>query len=132
MARNGRICVRPSIRVSLSATPMTVYVAREVAGDPCREGAVLEHEKKHVAVYESELAAIADETRASLAASYGKRVLHYRDRAEADRETSAALDRDMAKLLAGTAERVKERQRAVDSPEEYSRVTAACGGMVVE
>src|SRR5207248_1129912 len=27
--RDGRICARPSIRVELSATPMTVYIGRE-------------------------------------------------------------------------------------------------------
>jgi hypothetical protein len=50
--RDGRVCVRPSIRVELSATPMTVYISREIAVDPCRDAAALEHELKHVAVYE--------------------------------------------------------------------------------
>jgi hypothetical protein len=130
--RSGRICARPSIRVTLSASPMTVYVAREIAGDPCKEAAAREHEMKHVAVYESEIAAVAREARAALAASYGNRVLHYGSRAEADRETSAALDRQMLELLSGVAARVRERQRAVDTPEEYARVSAACGGMQVE
>ena len=29
----GRVCVRPSVRVELMATPMTVYIGREIAGD---------------------------------------------------------------------------------------------------
>lgn len=130
--RTGRVCARPSLRVTLVAEPMTVYVAREIAGDPCKDAVALEHEMKHVAVYEEELAAIAGEVRESLGASYGKRVLYYGSRAEASRQTEAALRRDMAELLAGTAERVRKRQRDVDTPEEYARVAAACGGMAAE
>src|SRR4029434_9328915 len=46
---DGRVCVRPTIRVELSATPMTVYIRRDIPGDPCRDAAALEHELKHVA-----------------------------------------------------------------------------------
>ena len=128
--RNGRVCVRPSIRVEVSATPMTVYIGQEIAGDPCRDAVALEHELKHVAVYTEELAKIADDVRALLAASYGNRVLYYGSRAEAQRETQAALGAELGPLLAGNVRRIKERQRTIDSPEEYARVSAACGGMM--
>ncbi|MEO8675941.1 MAG: hypothetical protein ABI569_10195 [Casimicrobiaceae bacterium] len=128
--RSGRVCVRPAIRVELSATPMTVYIGREIAGDPCKEAVALEHELKHVAVYKDELANIAKDVRASLDAAYGNRVLYYGSRAEAKRETQAALAAQLSPLLAGDARRIKERQRTVDSPEEYARVSAACGGMM--
>ena len=128
--RTGRVCVRPAITVQLSATPMTVYIGREIAGDPCREAVALEHELRHVAVYEDELAHIAKDVRASLDAAYGNRVLYYGSRAEAKRETQAALAAELSPLLAGDARRIKDRQRRIDSPEEYARVSAACGGMM--
>jgi hypothetical protein len=128
--RNGRVCVRPSIRVEVSVTPMTVYIGREIAGDPCRDAAALEHELKHVAVYRDELARIADDTRERLEASYGNRVLYYRDRAEAQRATQAALAAEIGPLLAEDGRQIKVRQREVDSPEEYASVSAACGGMI--
>ena len=126
--RSGRVCVRPSIRVELAAAPMTVFVGREVAGDPCRDPLTVEHELKHVAVYEDELPRIADDVRAWLESSYANRILYYRSRAEAQRETEFALNAEISPMLADTAQRIKERQRTIDSPEEYARVSAACGG----
>jgi hypothetical protein len=127
-----RVCVRPSVKVELSATPMTVYIGREIARDPCRDAAALEHEMKHVAVYREELARIAGEVREHLESTHDNRILYYRDRAEAQRETQKALNAEIAPLVAGNARRIKERQRAIDTPEEYARVSAACGGMVVQ
>ncbi len=131
-ASTGRVCVRPSVRVELSATPMTVYIGREIAGDACREGAALEHERKHVAVYREELAHIATDVRAALRVAYGNRVLYYRSRADAKRSTDAEIAAEIGPLLDRVAGQIKARQREIDSPEEYARVSAACGGMIVE
>jgi hypothetical protein len=130
--RSGRVCVRPSIRVELSTTPMMVYIDREIAADGCRDAAALEHELKHVAVYEDEMAKIAEDVRAQLESSYGNRILYYASRVEAQREVKAALGAEVGPLLAADARRIKDRQREVDTPEEYARVSAMCGGMVKE
>jgi len=130
--RDGRVCVRPAIRVELSVTPMTVYISREIAEDPCRDAAALEHELKHVAVYEDELGRIADDVRKLLSANYDNRILYYRNRSEAQRETKETLGAEIGPILAEDARRIKERQRAIDTPEEYARVSAACGGMIVK
>ena len=127
--QDGRVCVRPSIKVELSAMPMTVYIGREIASDSCRDAAALEHEMKHVAVYRDELPRIASDLRALLEKSYGSRILYYRSRTDADRATKGALGAELGPMLEEDGRRIKERQRAVDSPEEYARVSAACGGM---
>lgn len=129
--RNGRICVRPAIKVELAMTPMTVYVSREFAGDTCREAAIVEHEMKHVTVYTNFLASIADEVRDALRREYGNRVFQYRDRADARQDTQDRLSEQMRVLLGDNARRVKALQAGVDSPEEYARVALACGGMHV-
>ena len=128
----GRVCVRPSVRVELTATPMTVYIGREIAVDHCRDAAALEHEQKHVAVYREELVRIATDVRATLAAAYGNRVLYYKSRAEAKRGTDAGISAEIGPLLERMAGQIKARQREIDSPEEYARVSAACGGMMRE
>ena len=130
--RDGRVCVRPSIGVELSATPMTVYIGREIAGDSCRDAAALEHELKHVAVYKDELARIAVDARKQLAGAYDNRILYYRSRAEAERGIHAALAAELKPMLEDSGRRIKERQQAIDTPAEYARVSAACGGMVVQ
>jgi hypothetical protein len=130
--RSGRICVRPAIGVELSMTPMTVYVAREVAGDPCRDAVILEHEMEHVAVYRQRLEEIGGEVRATLVKTYGNRVFYFSDRAEGQRQMQKALRDELEELLVDNARQIKERQRAVDSPEEYARVAASCGGIQVQ
>jgi hypothetical protein len=127
--RSGRTCVRPSIRVELAMTPMTLYVSREFAGDPCREAAIVEHEMKHVTVYTNYLSTLADDVGKTLRAEYGNKVFRYDGRADARRETEARLLQQLHELLADNAGRIKELQATVDSPEEYARVALACGGM---
>jgi hypothetical protein len=41
-----------------------------------------------------------------------------------------ALAAEIGLMLADDARRIKERQREVDTPEEYARVSAMCGGMM--
>jgi hypothetical protein len=127
---DGRVCMRPSIRVELSATPMKVYISEEIAGDPCREAVALEHELRHVAVYEDEMANIANEVRARLRATYGNQVLYYPSRSQAQRDLKETIGTEIGPILADDAHRIKERQRAIDTPEEYARVAVACGGML--
>lgn len=128
---DGRVCVRPSIRVELAATPMTVYIGREIAGDPCRDAIALGHEMKHVAVYREELARIAVEVRERLESTHDNHIAYYRNRDEAQRATQNALNAEIGPMLADNTRRIKDRQRMIDSPEEYARVSAACGGMIV-
>ncbi len=130
--RSGRTCVRPAIRVELAMTPMTVYVSREVTDDPCRAATILEHELKHVAVYRERLAEVGDEVRAALVRTYDNRVFYFSNRAEGQRQMEWALSQQLGTLLDDNARQIKQRQRQVDSPEEYARVAAACGGIRVD
>ncbi len=127
--KSGRICLRPAIRVELAMTPMTVYVSREVTDDPCRAATILEHEMKHVAVYRQRLGEIGDEVRTALVKTYDNRIFYFSTRAEGQRQMEQALTGRLSELLNDDARQIKERQRAVDSPEEYARVAAACGGI---
>jgi hypothetical protein len=130
-SQTGRSCTRPAIRVELAMTPMTVYVSREFAGDPCREAAIVEHEMKHVMVYKNFLSSIAAEVRDALSREYGNKVFQFRDRADARRDSEKRLSDQLHGLLADNARRVKALQTEVDSPEEYARVASECGGMQV-
>jgi hypothetical protein len=126
-----RICVRPAIRVELAMTPMTVYVSREAAADSCRDAAILEHELKHVAVYEQRLAEIEREVEPALVEAFGNRVFYFASRAEGERELQRVLKRELDATLGDSARKLRERQEEVDSPEEYANVAAACGGIGV-
>jgi len=128
----GRACVRPVIRITLAMKPMMVYVASEYHGDACREAVILEHERKHVAVYSQFIAQLARELRESVTADFGNTIFYAPDRAQADAQIRDRLGVHIEPLIHDSMARIKERQRIVDSPEEYARVAAACGGMRID
>ena len=130
--QGGRACVRPVIRITLAMKPMTVYVASEYHGDECREAVILDHERKHVAVYSEFIALLARELREAVTADFGNTIFYASDRAQADAAIRDRLTVHIEPLIHDSMRRIKERQRTVDSPEEYARVAAACGGMKID
>ena len=72
------------------------------------------------------------DARKQLAGAYDNRILYYRSRAEAERGIHAALAAELKPMLEDSGRRIKERQQAIDTPAEYARVSAACGGMIVQ
>src|SRR5260221_7842457 len=127
----GDVCVRVDrIDVQITIAPRTIYIARGRRPGSCGYNVVLEHERKHEAVDDDVVIAHlpiirqALETAATMA---GTLVVPAYQRQEAvDRLTKAisdAFDRAITQL---TAEQAR-RQAAVDTPQEYARVSAACG-----
>ncbi len=129
--RNRQVCVRPAISVEMSMQPMTVFVGREYAGDPCRRAVILEHEEKHVAVYREYLDEVAARVRGEIAEAYGNAVMVFASRDEAQREIETALSGYLEPVLARSTRELLQRQAAVDTPEEYARVGERCGGVAV-
>ena len=127
--RSRKVCVRPEIDVELSLLPLTVFVGREFRDDDCRRAAIVEHELKHVAVYRAYLDEVAGEVREEVARAYGNTVMQFASRDEAQREIEQALVGYLNPLLERTSREVKRRQATVDTPDEYARVAAACGGI---
>ena len=127
--RSRRVCVRPEIRVEFSLQPMTVFVGREFGGDECRREAILEHEMKHVAVYRDYVVELARDVEQEITHAYGDTVLQFASREEAEREIQQALAGYLDPLLGRASREVQRRQEGVDTPAEYARVAAACGGI---
>lgn len=121
-----RACVRPQVTVELSLEPMTVYIAREYAGDECRARVIREHEQRHVDVYHAYAREAAKTLDARLQQVVG-RAPHY---ALTVRDAQQALDRRIGMLLdtfmRESRDVIAERQSHVDTPEEYARVSSAC------
>ncbi|MDH5287753.1 MAG: hypothetical protein OEX23_14100 [Betaproteobacteria bacterium] len=124
--RGARACIRPQVSVELYVQPLTVFVAREFSGDPCRARVIREHEERHVAVYVEFAREAALQLRYDLARTLGVEPLYAGDVAEAQR----LLDRKLAHTLDGfmrEAQRtLAERQARIDTSEEYERVRTAC------
>jgi len=119
----GRACLRVQVRVQVSLAPVTVFIARELAADPCHREAVREHELRHVDVHAEFLREAPARLLALLAAADVGRVRHGTD-PEAIQQEAAREVRDIV-AQAETTDRdtLAAMQAAIDTPEEYERVS---------
>jgi hypothetical protein len=121
-----RACARPHIQVELFVRPLTVYVAREYAADPCRARVIREHEQRHVDVYAGYAREAVPLLTQRLNAIVGN-APHFAGTVD---EAQSRLDRRIAETLEAfmrDSERtLAARQAEVDTPEEYERVSTAC------
>ena len=108
--------------------PLTVYVAREAADDPCMRAVIREHEMKHVAVYDAYLQEAADGLALVLPAEFGSEVRYTSDETRTRQAVEARIKQFLADRLQQGGRELELRQRSVDSPEEYARIAAACRG----
>jgi hypothetical protein len=128
---SGRSCSRPRIVLDLTMAPMTVYVASELANDACGHSVVLAHEMKHVAAFREHMADTARTLEAELPQLFGQRTINARDADAGEAQVREALQAFLEDLIARNTARLKERHTGVDSDEEYTRVSNACGGITV-
>lgn len=122
----ARVCMRTTVRVELLMEPLTVFIARELDADPCRQAAVHDHELRHVAVYEAALAAGPATLAAALESAFGGRTFDGAAVAAVQAQVETAIARHLDAYLEATGRALRVRQAAVDTPEEYARVSAGC------
>jgi hypothetical protein len=127
--RNGQgtlVCMQPTVRVELFMQPLTVFVARELTNDACRQAAVRSHEMQHVAVYRRALADAVADLSASLQQHFGGRRYDGTEPAAVQQQVEAEVGARLDAFLNATGEALRVRQTGIDSPQEYARVEHAC------
>jgi hypothetical protein len=116
------------VRVEVEVSNMTVYIAREYRGDPCREPLILAHERMHVAVFELYAAEAALTLARELEQRVGRRVRY----GTTIGGLQDALKAELSAYLEGFMERARaeleRRHAAIDTRDEYDRITRTCGG----
>lgn len=128
---SGRYCMRPAVEVSLSFTPMTVWMGADEMAGSCRDRVIWDHELKHVAEYQAFLPEFADGVAAQLRERLGEDVQFFPSAGEGQKHLDAFMHDALTPLVRTGMAEVKARQRLVDSPAEYARLAgtrAACGG----
>lgn len=120
------VCMRVAVGVTIALSPMTVFVAREVAADPCRHAAVRSHEMRHVDVHAAFLRDAPDRLAARLVAADVGRVRHAANALALQEEAAAEVAAILAAAQDVDRAHLAAMQREVDTPAEYARVSALC------
>lgn len=127
----NRYCMRPKLAVKLAFEPMTLFIASEQREGSCAFRVTMEHELKHIAVYQEYLEDFAARVRTELGQALGNRIVYVRSRAEADAYVRAVIEKTLTPYMQGVQDELRARQARVDSPAEYARLArhqAWCAG----
>lgn len=127
--RSGYECVAPKITVSLFYSPIVVYVGREFSPGSCAYQEILAHEMRHLKTYLDHLPKVEVTVRAALSKRFDNKPLYAplgRARALLQQEINTGwmtyIKNEMAK--------VELLQAAIDTPQEYARLSKVCKGEV--
>ncbi len=126
--RGARACGHAHVRVTLAASPMTVFVARELSTDPCKRAVTREHEQKHIDVYREVLGEAASALEQVLREKVGTTLRRGTSGADLQRQLDTTMRDLLADFMREQSRVLNERQAEVDSPAEYARLGAACRG----
>lgn len=126
LREGARVCMRVKVHVAVEATPLTVYLAREIAADPCLRHAVHEHEMRHVAAYDAFLREAPGRLVARLAAADVGRVRHAGDADALQQDAAREIATIVSEAEASDHDRLTALQAVIDTPEEYARVSDLC------
>ena len=125
--RGSRTCGMPRLRVELSMQPVTVFVASELATGSCQHDVTLLHEMKHVEVLRQTLDRAARDLERDLPEEIGAELRHAKNPEELQQHFVVSVRDYLAQFMGERQRLLDEAQADVDSPEEYARVSNACG-----
>ncbi len=128
---NQGVCIwYDKIDINIAITP-EIFIAKEVAADPCQYKATKEHELKHVAVDRQIVNKYAKSMGKKLYNGLKSRGFSVGPvRADAAQQIINRMQQTVVQLIEFEYRKMElertERQQAVDSLEEYERVSNAC------
>ncbi|MDQ1831151.1 hypothetical protein [Massilia scottii] len=125
----GYECVAPRITVSLLYSPVVVYVGREFRPGSCAYQEILAHEMRHLKTYLDHLPKVEVTVRAALARRFTDKPL-YAPRGQAMALLQQELNTGWAPYIQKEMAKVDPLQAAIDTPQEYARLSKVCAGEV--
>lgn len=119
---SGRYCVRPEVSVTLAYQPLKVYVASEQASGTCAFDLTMNHEMKHVRLYERFLDELAGEITTTLKAALGEGIHYFPDAAAGERALNELVGATVNAAIRDAMAAAQKRQAGIDTQEEYDRL----------
>lgn len=126
---SGYECVAPNITVSLFYSPIVVYVGREFSPGSCAYQEILAHEMRHLKTYLDHLPKVEVTVRAALSRRFDNKPL-YAPAGRARALLQQELDTGWMTYIKNEMAKVEILQAAIDTPQEYARLSKVCAGEV--
>lgn len=134
----GRECVAPQLHVRLSYLPIVIYVGKEFAPASCAYEAILRHEMRHLKVYLEQLPKVKARVQQALDRRFGAGGAGdsaqpqplYAASGQARAALAAEMDQRWMPFMKSAMAETEVLQTAIDSPQEYARLSKVCAGEV--
>jgi hypothetical protein len=126
---SGYECVAPQIKVSLFYVPIVIYVGREFPPGSCAYQEILAHEMRHLNTYLDYLPKVEAVVRAALAKRFDARPL-YAPAGQVRALLEKEIDNGWMPYIKTEMGKVEVLQAAIDTPQEYARLSKVCKGEV--
>lgn len=126
---SGYECIAPKIEVELYYTPIVIYVGREFAPGTCAYQEILAHEMRHLKAYRDHLPKVERTVRKALSDRFNNKPLYART-GQASASLKREIDTGWMPYMKRELASVEVRQAAIDTPEEYARLSRVCKGEV--
>jgi len=123
---DSRACGVPRVRIELSMQPVIVYIASELAAQPCQRAVTLSHEMKHVEVFREALELAARDLARDFPVAIGDQLRTATNSDELQKRFVISTRDYLAQFMRDRERMLDESQAAVDSSEEGARVASAC------
>lgn len=122
-------CLAPHIVVNLWYSPITIYIGREFGPGTCAYREILKHEMRHVRLYTDHMLEVERSLRVALSQRFGDKPL-YAPRGQSNAMLGREIDTRWIPYIKAELARVEPQHAAIDSHEEYSRLSKVCEGAV--
>lgn len=126
---SGYECIAPKIDVELYYTPIVIYVGREFAPGTCAYQEILAHEMRHLKAYRDHLPKVERTVRKALSDRFNNKPLYART-GQASASLKREIDTGWMPYMKRELASVEVQQAAIDTPEEYARLSRVCKGEV--
>lgn len=123
-------CSTVQISIQLGYEPLTVLVGREFPQGSCGFREIYAHEMRHADTYRNHARAIVPEIRETLRERFASGDPMRGPAGDTMARLRSELEERWVPYIRRMLERVEPSQRAIDTREEYERVSASCQGEI--
>lgn len=128
-ALSGYECIAPQLSFSISFKPFVIYVGSEFAPGTCAYQEILAHEFRHMQAYLDHLPKVDQTVREALAKRFAGKPF-YAPQGTAVSALNHEVSASWIPFIRNEVAKAELAQVAIDAPEEYRRISNACGGEI--